>query len=143
MSELRLDDPCLAFHRRSVYRCEQFTSRRVTGADLREQAQRLGQARVDRGRGQQEHQEGGVHGATVAQLPLGRLSRLRAYRMMSVASWTIDGGIVSPSACAVIRLTTNSNLVGRSTGRSAGLAPFRILSTYVADRRYVSTMSTP
>ena len=40
-----------------------------------------------------------------------------------------DGGIVSPNALAVLRLITNSNLVGCSTGRSAGLAPLRILST--------------
>ena len=32
-------------------------------------------------------------------------------------------------AWAVLRLMTSSNFVGCSTGRSAGLAPFRILST--------------
>src|SRR5262245_56258928 len=35
-------------------------------------------------------------------------------------------GTSRPSALAVLRLITNSNLVGCSTGRSAGLAPFRI-----------------
>jgi len=35
-------------------------------------------------------------------------------------------GIVSPSAFAVVRLTTKSNLVGCSTGMSAGLVPRRI-----------------
>src|SRR5262245_61449388 len=40
-----------------------------------------------------------------------------------------DCGIVRPSAFAVLRLMTSSNLVGCSTGRSAGLAPLRILST--------------
>src|SRR5262249_35756616 len=40
-----------------------------------------------------------------------------------------DGGMVSPSAWAVLRLITSSNLVGCSTGRSAGFAPLRILST--------------
>ena len=39
------------------------------------------------------------------------------------------GGIVSPSPFAVLRLITSSNFVGCSTGRSAGFAPFRILST--------------
>ena len=39
------------------------------------------------------------------------------------------GRIVRPICFAVFRLITNSNLVGCSTGRSAGLAPFRILST--------------
>ena len=41
----------------------------------------------------------------------------------------IPGGISSPSALAVLRLTTISSLVGCSTGRSAGFTPFRILST--------------
>jgi hypothetical protein len=34
-----------------------------------------------------------------------------------------DCGIVSASAFAVLRLMTSSNLVGCSTGRSAGFAP--------------------
>src|SRR5215208_6055741 len=44
------------------------------------------------------------------------------------------GGIVRPICLAAFKLTINSNFVGCSTGRSAGLAPFRILSTYVAAR---------
>ena len=52
-----------------------------------------------------------------------------------------DCGIVRPSAVAVLRFTTNSNLVGCSIGSSAGLAPFRILSTKVAARRYRSAKS--
>ena len=39
------------------------------------------------------------------------------------------GGIVRPSALAALRLMTNSNFIGCSTGRSPGLVPFRILST--------------
>jgi hypothetical protein len=39
------------------------------------------------------------------------------------------GGIVRLICLAAFKLITNSNLVGCSTGRSAGLAPFRILST--------------
>src|SRR5262249_57414 len=39
------------------------------------------------------------------------------------------GGIVRPIWLAVFRLIMNSNLVGCSTGKSAGLAPLRILST--------------
>ena len=39
------------------------------------------------------------------------------------------GGIWKPSAFAVVRLMTKSNLVGCSTGKSAGFAPRRILST--------------
>src|SRR5262249_27702139 len=38
-------------------------------------------------------------------------------------------GTSRPSALAVIRLMTRSNLVGCSTGRSAGFAPRKILST--------------
>ncbi len=43
------------------------------------------------------------------------------------ARTSTDCGIVRPSAFAVLRLMTSSNFVGCSTGRSAGLAPFRIL----------------
>src|SRR3989449_11441912 len=39
------------------------------------------------------------------------------------------GGVVGPSALAVFMLMTSSIFVGCSTGRSAGLAPFRILWT--------------
>ena len=39
------------------------------------------------------------------------------------------GGTSRPSALAVFKLITNSNFVGCCTGRSAGLAPLRILST--------------
>src|SRR5262249_1811622 len=38
-------------------------------------------------------------------------------------------GTSRPSAFAVLRLMTNSNLVGLSIGRSCGFAPFKILST--------------
>jgi hypothetical protein len=46
----------------------------------------------------------------------------------------IDCGIERLSALAVFMLTNISNLVGCSTGRSAGLAPLKILSTYSAAR---------
>src|SRR6266404_9476523 len=49
-----------------------------------------------------------------------------AHSMTSSARARIDGGTVSPRALAVLRLTTSSNLVGCSTGKSAGLAPLRI-----------------
>src|SRR5262245_29560302 len=38
-------------------------------------------------------------------------------------------GIVRPSAFAVLRLTTSSNLLASCTGRSPGLVPFRMRST--------------
>src|SRR5262249_53400827 len=40
-----------------------------------------------------------------------------------------DSGIDRPSTLAVVRLMMRSNLVGCSTGMSAGFAPRRILST--------------
>src|SRR4029434_7037467 len=46
-----------------------------------------------------------------------------------------DGGIVSPRALAVLRLMTNSNFVGCSTGRSAGLAALGVLVAHVGARR--------
>ena len=50
----------------------------------------------------------------------------------------MDRGTVMPRAFAVFRLITSSNRVGCSTGRSAGLAPLRILSTNWAERRSAS-----
>src|SRR5262249_46041153 len=52
-----------------------------------------------------------------------------AHSITSSASASSVGGTVRPSARAVLRLITNSNLVGCWTGRSAGLAPLRITST--------------
>jgi hypothetical protein len=46
--------------------------------------------------------------------------------MTSSARARITGGIVRPSALAVFRLITSSNLVGAITGKSTGLAPFKI-----------------
>ena len=57
------------------------------------------------------------------------------YSITSSARARRVGGIVRPRALAVFRLMTSSNFVGCSTGRSAGLAPFRILSTKAAARR--------
>jgi hypothetical protein len=58
-----------------------------------------------------------------------------AQRITSSAWKRRVGGIVSPRALAVLRLMTSSNFMGCSTGRSAGLAPLRILSTKPAARR--------
>src|SRR5262245_25416116 len=57
------------------------------------------------------------------------------YSITWLARSSSAGGIVSPSAFAAFRLTTRSNFVGRSTGRSPGIAPLRIRSTYVAAPR--------
>jgi hypothetical protein len=64
----------------------------------------------------------------------GLTARETNYSITSSARARIDCGTVSPSALAVLRLTTISNVVGCSTGRSAGLAPLRILSTKTAAR---------
>ncbi len=52
-------------------------------------------------------------------------------------------GILSPSSAAVLRLITVTKRSACSTGRSAGFAPRRILSTYVAVRRNPSLRSDP
>jgi hypothetical protein len=66
-----------------------------------------------------------------------------SYSITSSARASTAGGIVRPSALAVLRLITNSNLVGCSMGRSPGLAPLRILSTYLAAVRFMSTRFGP
>ena len=55
----------------------------------------------------------------------------------------IDCGTVMPRAVAVLRFTTSSNVADWSMGRSPGFAPLRILSTYIASRRYVSVKFSP
>ncbi len=59
----------------------------------------------------------------------GQEGTARDHWITSFARISSDGGIVNPSALAVLRLMTSSNLVGCSIGRSAALAPFKILST--------------
>jgi len=54
---------------------------------------------------------------------------LGCYWITSSARWMRDGGIARPRALAVLRSISSLNLVGCSTGRSAGFAPLRILST--------------
>ena len=63
------------------------------------------------------------------------------HRITVFARASTLGGMVNPICFAAFRLMTNSNFVGCSTGRSAGLAPLRILSTYVAARRYKSIIA--
>src|SRR5262249_56331399 len=58
-----------------------------------------------------------------------RYERATPHSITSSDSASNLSGISRPSAFAVWRLITNSNLVGCSTGKSAGLAPFRIPST--------------
>ena len=67
-------------------------------------------------------------------VPIGDLSRCSnvsrqscGYSITSSASNWIEFGTSMPSALAVCRLMTNSNLVVCNTGRSAGFAPLRML----------------
>ena len=63
-------------------------------------------------------------GGTVRQ---GQKRTLLRYSITSSAMESTLAGMVRPSALAVVRLMTNSNLVVCSTGRSAGLAPLRMV----------------
>ena len=65
------------------------------------------------------------------------------HSITSSAIASTPGGMVRPSALAVLRLMTNWNLVGCSIGRSAGFAPLRTLTTNVAARRLTSVMFGP
>src|SRR5262245_32308081 len=51
------------------------------------------------------------------------------YSITSSARAMTTGGMVMPSAFAVLTLMISSYLVGACTGKSAGFAPLRILST--------------
>src|ERR1700751_1358713 len=66
-----------------------------------------------------------------------------AYSITSSARARSEGGTSRPSALAVLRLITSSNLVGCWTGRSEGLSPLRILSTKYAARYQRSGKFTP
>src|SRR5438094_317933 len=75
-------------------------------------------------------------------LPASLLPAL-CYLIILSAWYSTDCGIVTPSSLAVFKFIKSSNLVGCSTGSSAGFAPLRILSTYVAERRYNSALDGP
>ena len=63
-----------------------------------------------------------------AMTGLMQYSKWHRYSITSSARASKDSGMVSPSALAVFRLTTRSNLVGASTGMSSGLMPWRTLT---------------
>jgi hypothetical protein len=73
------------------------------------------------------------------------LPTCRAWRQRSTSSaWKRSvGGRVRPKAWAVVRVLTSSKVMGCSTGRSAGWAPFRILATETAARRFMSAPRRP
>jgi hypothetical protein len=70
-------------------------------------------------------------------------SKQRVHSITSLAVICMISGTVRPSALAVLRLITNSYLVGACTGKSAGFSPLRMRSTYEADRRTMSLVSGP
>src|SRR6266545_4420171 len=55
------------------------------------------------------------------------IENLKCHLMTRSARASTFGGIVRPICFAVFRFMMNSNFVGCSTGRSAGLTPFNIL----------------
>src|SRR5262249_33205577 len=61
--------------------------------------------------------------------------RAAVHSITSSARASNASGTVKPSALAVFILMISSKWVGCSTGRSAGWAPLRILSTYTAALR--------
>ena len=71
------------------------------------------------------------------------LQQTTPHSITSPARASNVGGTVRLSAFAALRLITSSNLVGWSIGRSAGLAPFKILPTRVAERRVTTAASGP
>src|SRR5262249_25846283 len=60
------------------------------------------------------------------------------YSMTSSASKSRLSEILMPSVLAVLRLSTSSNLLGRTTGKSAGLAPLRMRPAKTRMCTYVS-----
>src|SRR5262245_30643194 len=60
------------------------------------------------------------------------------HSITSSARCKIDAGTATPKAFAVCTFTTSSDLLGRSTGRSEGVAPPKILLTIRGSGRYVS-----
>src|SRR3954453_10871406 len=59
------------------------------------------------------------------------------YSITSSALSSREVGMARPNAMAVLRLSTNLNLVTCSIGMSAGLVPLRILSTNTAATKQI------
>jgi len=71
----------------------------------------------------------GQQGSSLSILTEPRDELAPLHSITSSARASNVGGTSRPSVLAVVRLMTRSNLVGCCTGRSAGFAPRRILST--------------
>ena len=64
--------------------------------------------------------------------------------LITLSAWTkMFCGITTPSCWEVLRLMKISNLEASFTGRSPGLAPFKISTAYSAARRYQSAKLGP
>jgi hypothetical protein len=72
-----------------------------------------------------------------------RDERATIHSITSSARASSVGGMSRPNALLVWRLMTNSNLLDCMTGRSAGLAPLRILPMYTPTWRYASVTLAP
>jgi hypothetical protein len=72
-----------------------------------------------------------------------QMQQHRDYSITSSARSRIDVGTSMPMVRAVLRLTIVVNFIARSTGRSAGFAPLRILSTKTAARQSISGKFIP
>jgi hypothetical protein len=130
----------------------------VGGSGRRSRCQVQGECRswVIRDRGRVSSKSGYVRSAPKATELLRRhettrWAKLRHFCEISLASYSItssarnrnESGSFNPINFAVLRLTVRKNRVGCSIGKSAGLAPLKILSTRAADRRRKSLISSP
>ena len=70
-------------------------------------------------------------------------SNYQLYSITSSARASSEGGMVRPSAFAVLRLITSSNCVACCTGSSLGLAPPRIFATWPPNKACVSREAGP
>jgi hypothetical protein len=68
-------------------------------------------------------------------------SRESLYSITSSARASSMGGTFMPSAFAVLRLITSSNLVDCAIGKSAGFSPLRTLPTRIPCWPYVSAIA--
>jgi hypothetical protein len=75
----------------------------------------------------------------VPEAAVSNCSRAAPHSITSSARASTDVGTSRASAFAVLRLITSWYLVGACTGRSPGLSPLRMRSTYWAAFRYWST----
>ena len=75
------------------------------------------------------HSQRGSHVKLLRELPDGAVQTLTVPAHPDLDTGTCRAILRQAGAFAVLRLITSSNLVGCSTGRSAGFAPLKIRST--------------